>query len=87
MATPILKTLNVLLTRGVIDRMCLSAADADQIVELIRREGRKCSDAPKLVCIADALCQLAVLVQAEAALQVRPTCSLQCRAHWARICN
>lgn len=73
MATPILKTLNVLLSRGVLDKMCLKAADADQLVHLIRGEGRKCSDAPRLVCIADALCQLAVVGQGDvtAALQVR----------------
>lgn len=78
MATPILKTLNVLLSRGVLDKMCLKATDADQLVQLIRGEGRKCSDAPRLVCIADALCQLAVVGQGDvaAALQVRHCHSL-----------
>lgn len=73
MATPILKTLNVLLSRGVLDKICLQTADADQLVDLIRSEGRKCSDAPRLVCIADALCQLAVIGQGDTAtaLQVR----------------
>jgi hypothetical protein len=75
MATPILKTLHVLLSRGVLDKMCLKPSDADHLVDLIRGEGRKCSDATRLVCIADALCQLAVIGQGDvaAALQVRFT--------------
>lgn len=58
--------------------MSLKTADVDQLVDLIRREGRKCSDAPRLVCIADALCQLAVVGQGDgaAALQVRLNHSL-----------
>jgi hypothetical protein len=72
LATPLLKCLNVLLSRGVLDCMCLSAAHADKLVELVRGEGRKCSDAMRLICIADALCQLSVAGRGDvkAALQV-----------------
>lgn len=73
LATAFLKTLNILLARGAINSKSLTGDDADALVELIRNEGRQCSDCLRLCCIADALCHLTVVGKGDTkrALQVR----------------
>lgn len=72
LATPFLKTLNILLARCAITCKSLTNDDADALVELIRNEGRQCSDCTRLFSIADALCHLTVVGRGDTkrALQV-----------------
>lgn len=60
LATAFLKTLNVLFSRHTVTRYSLEDHDANLLVELIRNEGRQCSDCQRLCCIAEALCHLTV---------------------------
>jgi len=74
MATPLLKMMDVLCTRGLLGGCSAEARVRPRLLELVKGEGRQCSDVARLCAVATALCHLASEGEAadvRGALQVR----------------